>query len=142
MLAVCDSKPLTLLSPMSLRRRYLDTAGHKSPVAMSHWRLNFCAVANNICGVLSMELASCHSFGAYNFEMVNMYTPVSVHISPNSKVTDEVERVWSDSWPNNVCLQGMKGMTESKIGHRRYLHGYKKCNVTSFFKCNVNQGTT
>jgi len=55
-LAVCDSKPLILLYPMSLWRRYLVTAVHRSP-----WRLNFCVVASNICGVLSMELASCHS---------------------------------------------------------------------------------
>jgi len=67
--------------------------------------------------------------------MVNLYTPVSVHISPNSKVTDELERVWSESWPNNVCLQGLKGMTESMIGHRRHRrHGNKTRIVTYFFK--------
>ena len=80
-------------------------------------------------------------FWNVGFEMVNLYTPVSVHTSSNSKVTDELERVWSESLPNNVCLQGLKAMTESKIRHRRYHHGYKKCNVASF-KCNVIQGTT
>jgi hypothetical protein len=135
------SKPFLRLSPMSLWWRYLGTEVHKSPVARSPWRLNFCAVASNICGVLSMELASCHS-GALNFEMVNLYTPVSVHISPNSKVTDELERVWSESRPKNVYLQGLKGITESKIGHLRYPPGNKKRNVTYFYKCNVIQGTT
>ena len=64
MLAVCELKNFILLSPGSLWWRFLGTAVHKSPVARSPWRLNSCAVASNICGVLSMELASCHSSSA------------------------------------------------------------------------------
>jgi hypothetical protein len=54
--------------------------------------------------------------------------------------TDKLDRVWNESWPNKVCLQGLMDMTNSKIGHCRYRHGNKKRNVTSF-QCNVIQGT-